>query len=51
MDSLHPLSLHYTKQHLYKVYRGFLSLKAYAAGHALTYSTTTQGQNYFTTGS
>jgi hypothetical protein len=28
VDSVHPLSLHCTKQHLCKVYRGFLSLKA-----------------------
>jgi hypothetical protein len=24
MDSVHPLSLHYTKQHVQKIYRGFL---------------------------
>jgi hypothetical protein len=40
MDSLHPLSLHCTKQHLYKIYRGFLSMQACAAGYALTYIST-----------
>jgi hypothetical protein len=39
-DSVHPLSLQYTKQHLYKVYKSFLSMKTYAAGYALTYITT-----------
>jgi hypothetical protein len=27
MDSVYPLPLHYIKYHLYKVYRGFLSMK------------------------
>jgi hypothetical protein len=40
IDSVHPLSLHCTKLHLYKVYRGFLPMQACAAGYALTYLTT-----------
>jgi hypothetical protein len=38
--SVHPLSLHYAKQCLYKKYGGFLSMQACAAGYALTYVTT-----------
>jgi hypothetical protein len=40
MDSVHPLSLHCAKQHLYMVYRDFLLMQACAAGYALTYVTT-----------
>jgi hypothetical protein len=39
MGSMYPLSLHYTKQHLYTIYRGFLSIQACAAGYVLTYLT------------
>jgi hypothetical protein len=35
MDSVRPLALQYTMQHL--IYRGFLSMQACAAGYALTY--------------
>jgi hypothetical protein len=40
MNSVHPLSLHCIKLLLYKVCRGFLSMKACAAGYALTYAAT-----------
>jgi hypothetical protein len=43
MGSVHPFSL----QQLYKVYRGFLSMEACAAGYALI---TSQNQSYVTTG-
>jgi hypothetical protein len=35
--SLCILSLHYTKKHVYKIYRRFLLMQACAAGYALTY--------------
>jgi hypothetical protein len=40
MNSVHPLSLHCTKSHLCKIYRGFRSMQACAAGCALSYLTT-----------
>jgi hypothetical protein len=38
MNSVHYLPLNYNKQHLYKVYRGFLLMKACAAGYTFTHA-------------
>jgi hypothetical protein len=40
LDSVHPLSLHCTNEHLYKIYRSCLSMQACAAGYDLTDLTT-----------
>jgi hypothetical protein len=40
VESVHPLSLHYTKSYIFKVRRGFLSTNACATGYGLTYVTT-----------
>jgi hypothetical protein len=36
MDTVHPLSLQYSKQHLENSYSRFLSIQPRAAGYALT---------------